>query len=186
MPPAAENLGEKEFALIQAISKNPTLTQRGLSQTTGLSLGMTNLLIKRLARKGLIKVHQLDWKRTSYLLTFKGALEKSRKAYRYTLYTWRIFRQVLDNIETALRREYESGRREFWFVAQDELRDLLGEEIGGLSLDGARFAFVSTYPELPEAADLVLVASPEPPPEDGQGRRYIRLVDFDNIDFRVN
>ena len=37
-----------------------------------VGLGMTNLLIQRLARKGLIKVTQLDWKRTQYLLTLKG------------------------------------------------------------------------------------------------------------------
>lgn len=186
MPARADDLGEKEFALIQAISKNSAITQRGLSQTTGLSLGMTNLLIKRLTRKGLIKVSQLDWKRTRYLLTLKGAAEKSRKAYHYTLYTWRIFRQVLDNIETVLRREYDSGRREFWFISQDEIRDLLQEEIGALPLKGARFTFVSAFAELPASADLVLIAAPEAPPDNGQGRRFIRLVDFDNIDFRVS
>ena len=186
MPPRAEALGEKEFALIQALSKNPTITQRDLSQTTGLSLGMTNLLLKRMARKGLIKVNQLDWKRTRYLLTFKGAIEKSRKAYRYTLYTWRIFRQLLCNIETVVRREYDSGRREFWLVAQDEIGQLLQEEIAALELAGATFTLVDDLGALPERADLVLAATPEPPPPDGPGRRFIRLVDFDDIDFRVS
>ena len=84
----------EEFILIQEISKSDTHTQRSLSQNIGLSLGTTNLLIQRLARKGLIKITQLDWKRTQYLLTLKGALEKTNKMYRHTLYTIRLFRQI--------------------------------------------------------------------------------------------
>src|SRR5947209_3037692 len=99
-------LAEKEFLLIQEIARKPTRTQRDLSQSLGLSLGMTNLLIQRLSRKGLIKITQLDWKRTQYLLTLKGAVEKTRKAYGYTLYTLRIFRQIQDNITVVLRREH--------------------------------------------------------------------------------
>ena len=74
-----DDLAEKEFLLIQEISRKPTHTQRDLSRSVGLSLGMTNLIIQRLSRKGLIKVTQLDWKRTQYLLTLKGAVEKTRK-----------------------------------------------------------------------------------------------------------
>lgn len=185
-PNGAEDLGEKEFALIQAITRNPTMTQRGLSRTTGLSLGMTNLLIKRLTRKGLIKVNQLDWKRTSYLLTLRGAAEKSRKAYHYTLYTLRIFRQVVENIQAVLRREHATGRREFWIVAEHEIRDLLSAESGSLSLDAARFEFVARPEDVPAAVDLALVALPGSMPSDGPGRRWIRIVDFDNIDFRVS
>ncbi len=110
-------LAEKEFLLIQEISRRPTHTQRALSKSLGLSLGMTNLLIKRLSRKGLIKIAHLDWKRTQYLLTLQGALEKTRKSYDYTLYTIRIFRQLQENITSVLHREYASGRRFFHLVA---------------------------------------------------------------------
>src|SRR5438270_6817185 len=123
------SLAQKEFALIQEISRKPTHTQRSLSQSVGLSLGTTNLLIQRLARKGFIKVTQLDWKRTQYLLTIKGAMEKTQKAYHYTRYTIRLFRQIQENIATLLRREYTAGRRKFYLVAQDEVLELLREAI---------------------------------------------------------
>lgn len=181
-----DSLGEKEFALIQEIAKDPAVTQRRLSESAGLSLGLTNLLMKRLARKGLVKVLQLDWRRTSYLLTLKGAAEKSRKAYRYTLYTWRIFRQITENIHTVLRREYEAGRREFWLVARDEILELVREEIVSLALADARFTYLKSVDEAPPEVDLVLTATPEPSPDRRKGRRQVRLVDFDNIDFRVS
>jgi DNA-binding MarR family transcriptional regulator len=180
-----DTLAEKEFLLIKEISRKPTSTQRDLSQSLGLSLGTTNLLIRRLARKGIIKVTQLDWKRTQYLLTLKGALEKTRKAYHYTRYTLRIFRQIQENITTILTREYRSGRRDFVLVARDEILELVRETVGDLSLADAAFTFVPTFDEVPARADLVLTATLEPTPASANGRRYMSLVDFDDIDFRI-
>lgn len=181
---ADDPLAEKEFLLIQEISRKDTRTQRDLSNSLGLSLGMTNLLIQRLARKGLIKVTQLDWKRTQYLLTLKGAMEKTRKAYRYTIYTLRVFRQIEENITTVMTREYEAGRRNFNFVAEHEILELLRETVQDMNLADATFAFVTDFREVPRDVDLVLTATTEQP-EPVEGRRYLSLVDFDNIDFRV-
>lgn len=180
------SLAQKEFALIQEISKKPTHTQRSLSQSVGLSLGTTNLLIQRLAHKGYIKVTQLDWKRTQYLLTIKGAMEKTHKAYHYTIYTIRIFRQIQDNITTLLRREYANNRRQFILVAQNEILELLREAIAGLSFKDAVFTYCQSYDEVPTEADLILTATLQAPPKPVNGERYVSLVDFDNIDFRIS
>ena len=88
-PRQAEPLGDREFSLIQEIAREPARTQRELSQSTGLSLGMTNILLKRLVHKGYIKVKHLDWKRTQYLLTVEGMMEKTRKSFAYALHTIR-------------------------------------------------------------------------------------------------
>lgn len=178
------SLQENEFALIQEIARDPSRTQREMADSIGLSLGSTNLLLKRLARKGLVKVEQLDWKRTQYLLTLKGAAEKAKKAFDYTLYTYRIFRQIQENIEVALRREHGSGRREFWLVAEDEILDLLRETIQELALPGASYAYLKRFSEVPEGIDLVLTATHERAPRKA-GRRCTSLVDFDNISFRL-
>lgn len=176
-------LAENEFLLIQEISRQPNRTQRDLSQSLGLSLGATNLLIRRLARKGLIKITQLDWKRTQYLLTFKGALEKTRKSYDYTLYTIRIFKQIRDNIGSVMRREHADGRREFHLVAQDEILELVSEAVRDLNLEGATYAFYRTFAEVPAAAGRVLTATPEAPP--APESRFVTLVNFDDINFRI-
>lgn len=179
-PPLAEN----EFLLIQELSRHPESTQRDLSETLGISLGTTNLLIRRLARKGLLKVQQLDWKRTRYLLTLQGALEKSQKAYHYTRYTLRIFRQLQENIGAVLRREHAAGRRHFVFVADHELLDLLRETAEGFPLESARFTYLSSFEDLPAEADAVFYASLELPPQ-RPDLRCVSIVDFDDIDYRV-
>lgn len=179
-----DGLAEKEFLLIQEISRNPESTQRHLSESLGLSLGTTNLLIRRLARKGLLKVQQLDWKRTRYLLTLKGALEKSQKTFYYARYTLRIFRQLQENIGLVLRREHSAGRRDFVFVADHELLELLKETAEGFDLAGARFTYLVSFSDLPPGTDAVFYASLERPPE-RRDLRCVSVVDFDNIDYRV-
>ena len=180
---STHNLAENEFLLIQEISRQPTRTQRDLSQSLGLSLGMTNLLIKRLARKGLIKITQLDWKRTQYLLTLQGALEKTRKSYHYTRYTLRIFKQFQKNIASVLTREHRGGRRAFHFVAQDEFLELLSDTVAELKLDGSSFAFHRSFAEVPASAEQLLTATLETPPA-AAAPRCVSLVDFDNLNFR--
>lgn len=184
MTEAADALEENEFALIQEIARDPGRTQREMAESVGLSLGTTNLLLKRLVRKGMLKVQQLDWKRTQYLLTWKGATEKARKTYHYTLYTYRIFRQIQENIEVALNREYAAGRRSFCLVAQDEILDLLRETITELNLSGASYSFLRRFSEVPEGVDSVLTATLEKAPKQN-GFKIISLVDFDNISFRL-
>jgi|GEM_PF-1587662 len=185
MPPAhASAVDESELALLREITREPIQTQRDLSRGAGLSLGMTNLLLKRLARKGLIKVSQLDWKRTQYLLTPKGALEKARKTYFYARYTVRLFRQIQENVFTALRAEHAAGRREFWIVAQDEFEGVLREIVAGMDLPGARARFAARLSDVPDKADVVLVATQEKVPP-RPGLRLISLVDFLDVHFRL-
>ena len=169
---------------MREIARAPISTQRDLSRGTGQSLGMTNLLLKRLARKGLIKVGRLDWKRTQYLLTPKGALEKARKTFAYALYTVRLFRQLQENVETVLRHEHAGGRRAFWIVAQDELEGALRETVSDRAMPGARFSFARSFAEVPSDAELVLAATQEPlPPR--LAARSISLVDFFDADRRL-
>lgn len=180
-----DTLAENEFRLISEIARDENHTQRSLSRSVGLSLGTTNLLIQRLARKGLIKINQFDWKRMRYLLTLKGAVEKSDKIYHYTLYTIRLFRQIQNNINTVLLREHQGGRRRFHLVAQEELLELLKDSARDLALDGAEFSYYASFKDLPADADLVLTATHEAPPPKPGRRRYQSVVNFDNINLRI-
>lgn len=185
MPRPADDLAANEFMLIREIARSPTRTQRDLSQSLGLSLGTTNLLIKRLSRKGLIKITQLDWKRTQYLLTLQGALEKTKKSYDYALYTIRLFRQIEANITSVLTREHKNGRKNFHLVAQDEFEQLLKEKIDALELKGVAVTFYPSYAAVPASVDHVLTATLEPAPEDFPPARCTSIVDFNNISVRL-
>ena len=82
------------LALLQAVEGEEKLTQRGLAARVGSALGLTNALIKRCIRKGLIKIGEAPARRYAYYLTPKGLTEKSRLVAEYLSFSLNFFRRA--------------------------------------------------------------------------------------------
>ncbi len=177
-------LPENEFSLIQEITKNPSKTQREISRSLGLSLGMTNLLIKRLIKKGYVKVKQLNWNKTQYLLTFKGVMEKTRKSYAYALHAWRQTRKVTSAIQETVLAEWRKGARRAVVVAWPETAVLIRAALAETDLPGFEAVYVDGFRHLEADARLVFVATIEPVPERGAGQRFVPLLDKVDLEFK--
>jgi DNA-binding MarR family transcriptional regulator len=122
-----EKTSEKEFAIIKAISGNPDIhqDQRIIAKNTGISLGMTNLIMKRLIKKGYIKALQLNRRKIRYILTPKGFSEKAKKSCRYTIKTINLFGLIKGKIQELIERESATGRKEFLIAGDGELADII-------------------------------------------------------------
>src|SRR5512137_293317 len=68
----------RELNLLQELERNPVISQRELSHKFGIALGVTNACLKRMARKGLIRIRDINPKRIGYYLTPKGLIEKTK------------------------------------------------------------------------------------------------------------
>ncbi|MDR0719641.1 MAG: winged helix-turn-helix transcriptional regulator [Treponema sp.] len=66
-----------------AVQKTHPLRQRDLAQIAGTSLGMTNSILKRLAKKGWITIKKLNSRNIQYAVTLEGLNEIIRRSYRY-------------------------------------------------------------------------------------------------------
>lgn len=181
---AAEALPAKEFTLIQEIGRNPQKTQRELSQSVGFSLGMTNLLLKRLIKKGYIKANQMTWNKTQYLLTFTGAMEKMRKSYAYTLYTMKQARKITMAIQNTVVAEYQNGARRATVVAWPETADMIREALSEKELAELEITYIEGFKYLDSKAALVFVATVEEAPAPGPGQRFVPLMDSVDLEFR--
>jgi EPS-associated MarR family transcriptional regulator len=75
-----EDADATPLAILRLLESDPSLTQRGLSQALGLSLGKTHYVLHALLDKGLLKIE--NFRRSDnklaygYLLTPKGLREK--------------------------------------------------------------------------------------------------------------
>jgi len=65
-----------EFDLLSEVLRTPDTTQRNLASRLGISLGLTNLLLRNVARKGYVRVARAKWRRRLYALTPKGIVQK--------------------------------------------------------------------------------------------------------------
>src|SRR5205814_2317553 len=61
---------ERDLEILTAVGEGRPLTQRALAQRLGVALGLTNLYLKRLASKGLIKIIEFARTAGGHLLGF--------------------------------------------------------------------------------------------------------------------
>lgn len=180
----AESLPEREFSLIQAIAERPDITQRQLSESVGCSLGMTNILIKRLVKKGFLKVSQLDWNKTRYLLTYKGSVEKAKKSYAYAVHAWRQARLIAEAIQRTVIAEHRAGARQAAIVAWPDTRAVIEAALAETDLPDFRIDYVEAYKYLQPRHRLVFTATVEPAPAAVAGRRLVPLLEKVDLEFR--
>lgn len=74
---------ETTLNLLEAVSSDSNFSQRGLSERLGIALGLTNAVLKRCVKKGLLKIRQAPARRFAYYLTPKGFAEKSKLTAEY-------------------------------------------------------------------------------------------------------
>ena len=76
------NLDVRELEILERLEGNGHLTQRDLSKEVGIALGLVNHLLKKMVKKGWIKIKNIDAKKIRYLITPEGAMEKSSLLYK--------------------------------------------------------------------------------------------------------
>ncbi len=144
--------GQRDLILLTELERDGAVTQRSLAIKLGVALGLTNLYLKRLARKGYVKVTTIPSHRIRYLLTPQGFAEKSRLTYLYMQYSLSHYRDMRARLRDVLSRVTVAGGRrivifgtsEFAEMAYLSLREMDMELVGFVS-DGTAGTFLS-YP----------------------------------------
>ncbi len=130
-----EQVKSKEDEIIVQIARRPDVTQRELASNAGISLGMTNIILKRLAHKGYVKMKRLNRRNIKYILTPTGLAHYSRRSYSYLVGTISSVRQLRQKIKDIVGEWVEKGSPGFVVhgdgdladIAELALRDLEGE-----------------------------------------------------------
>ena len=84
----------RTLQLLEEIEKNHMPSQRHLARQLNISLGLVNSFVKRLAQKGYFKITHIPKNRVKYILTPKGAAEKTRLTYEYIKYSYTFYRDA--------------------------------------------------------------------------------------------
>lgn len=145
----------RDLQLLNEVEKDAYITQRTLAKSLGVALGLTNLYLKRLARKGYIKITTIPRNRIKYLLTPHGMAEKSRLTYEYMQYSLYYYREVRAQLKQVLTGLSSTGCKRLAIYGTGELAELayLTLQEMGLTLvgfvDGKQEASFLSYPVSP-------------------------------------
>ena len=124
-----ERQSQRDLEILAAIGEGQALSQRALAQRLGVALGLTNLLLKRLAKKGYIKIVQFPTKpaareRFRYLLTPKGIQEKVRLSYDHAAYSLVLYRRARQTLRESLASLSHTGRKRVALYGTGEAAEL--------------------------------------------------------------
>lgn len=155
-------IDEREIKIIEEISQDKNLTQRKISHKLGLSLGMTNIILKRLASKGYIKVKGLNRRKVQYILTPKGFAEKTKKSYRYFLKTIQSLQEMKKKIQRLILMEYEQGKTHFIILGDNELADIVELSLKNLDKSELEYTRVSKLEDINGSKAVILLAESKP------------------------
>ena len=73
----------RELRLLEEVDATPELSQRHLARSLGIALGVANLLVRNLVKKGYIRTTRVGWKRWVYVLTPAGMSRKVQLTLGY-------------------------------------------------------------------------------------------------------
>lgn len=107
------NPSDTELQLLETIyssqSDSKTLSQRDLAGAAGLSLGMTNALLRRFVERGWVKLMHLSGRSLRYILTSDGMEEVLHRSLSYFTRAVRSASLYRDKIDTYVRDLAKAG-----------------------------------------------------------------------------
>jgi len=101
----------RDLRLLEAVHEDSRVTQRGLASQLGIALGLANIYLKRMIRKGYIKVVNVQPNRITYLITPRGIAEKARLTYEFMDYSLHLYGEVRQHLREAMRDCAAAGQR---------------------------------------------------------------------------
>jgi DNA-binding transcriptional regulator LsrR (DeoR family) len=156
MPTQSGQHGEMDarivLGVLDAVERDPVITQRSVASELGIALGLANAYLKRCVNKGLIKISQIPRRRYAYYLTPQGFAEKSRLTASYLAYSFSFFRQARSQCAMLFAEAAGRSQRRLVLVGKGDLAEIASLVIREFQLDIAGIIDAQTDPQALKAA----------------------------------
>ena len=127
----------RDLRLLEELERNPVISQRKLSHKFNIALGVTNACLRRMARKGWIRIRDLNPRRIGYYLTPKGVLEKTRLTLNLISFRVQHYAELKKIIGNRLLEMQNVGlKRLVFYGISDEM------EVAYITLQGVNLHLV--------------------------------------------
>jgi len=114
----------RTLKLLEEIENGRAPSQRDLAKKLNVSLGLVNSFVKRLANKGYFKITHIPKNRVRYILTPKGAAEKTRLTYDYIQYSFAYYKGARNNLRKLFKVLSDQGIRSVAFFGAGDLAEI--------------------------------------------------------------
>ena len=99
-------------------------SQRDLAGDLNISLGLVNSFIKRLVKKGFVKITTIPKKRIKYIITPRGAAEKTRLTYLYIQHSFKFYKEARHRLRNLYDDLEKQGISRIAFYGAGDLAEI--------------------------------------------------------------
>ena len=130
---------QQEYELLNEIAQDSMVTQANLSKRLGIAVGSVNWYIKRLIKRGYVKVSHLDRTRLQYDLTPEGMTVFTERAMQYAKDSLKIYKSFRQKAIAVVAELKAKGITQVYLDGDDEIMDILRLTCieAGISLDSS-------------------------------------------------
>ena len=145
---------ENEVDILQVLNKKNNITQREISNQANISLGMVNYLIKKFAKKGLIKIERINSKNLRYILTPKGMKELSKRSLNYIKNSYKAVQDVKLKLRKIVNDVHKRGRNIYHIDKENEVSELV---VSFFEENNIKYNIVNCVNEIEEKKNASLI-----------------------------
>ncbi|KXS47369.1 MAG: Regulatory protein, MarR [Halanaerobium sp. T82-1] len=115
---------QKITDILNILNSKDSPSQREIAKEAGISLGLVNTLLKKCAKKGLIKIERLNSRNIKYILTPAGIKEKTKKTITYVKKSYQAIKEIeAEVLKLAARAEKED--KDLYLYSDEEEDEIL-------------------------------------------------------------
>ena len=91
-----------QYNILQSIENGEQISQRQLSSQLGINVASINFALKKLTKRGFVKMLGVNPRRMQYILTPKGIAEKTQLAYKFFDRNFHFYKAVRKDVEDKI------------------------------------------------------------------------------------
>ena len=114
----------RTLKILEEIDSEIPPSQRDLAGKLNISLGLVNSFIKRLVQKGYFKVTTIPKNRIKYILTPKGAAEKTRLTYHFIQYSFHFYKESRKKLRDIFYELESNGIKQIVFYGVSDFAEI--------------------------------------------------------------
>jgi len=114
----------RTLKILEQVDNGKTPSQRDIAGELNISLGLVNSFIKRLVKKGFVKIRTVPKKRLKYILTPHGAAEKSRLTYLYIQHSYNFYKEARQKLRNLCLELENQGITRIVFYGAGDLAEI--------------------------------------------------------------
>ena len=116
--------GLTDYHILKTVESDASISQRKLSYQMNVNVASVNFALKRLIKKGFVRMVGINPRRIKYYITPKGLKEKTNLAYIFFGRNFHFFKEIRNDIETQIKRVNGNSKGRVAIYGVNELAEI--------------------------------------------------------------